>query len=126
MSRSKFIISLKQKRGQLLVSLMYVPLEGRLVLGILKASNLRAMDLNGSSGFSSLIAKSSNHIKLRSVYKNMAALPRPANGEKEDSGQEKHAQSGIQRAIRVFHSDGEAQRLHARSYCNGQGQNRAQ
>ena len=29
---------------------MYVPLEGRLVLGIIKGSNLRAMDLNGSSG----------------------------------------------------------------------------
>ena len=29
---------------------MYVPLEGRLVLGVIKASNLRAMDINGSSG----------------------------------------------------------------------------
>ena len=28
---------------------MYVPLEGRLVLGVIKASNLRAMDINGSS-----------------------------------------------------------------------------
>jgi len=38
-----------QKRGQLLISLMYVPLEGRLVLGVIKGSNLRAMDINGSS-----------------------------------------------------------------------------
>ena len=44
------IIILQQKRGQLLISLMYVPLEGRLVLGVIKASNLRAMDINGSSG----------------------------------------------------------------------------
>jgi len=28
---------------------MYVPLEGRLILGIVKGSNLRAMDINGSS-----------------------------------------------------------------------------
>ena len=47
----------QQKRGQLLISLMYVPLEGRLVLGVIKASNLRAMDINGSSGLKLLITE---------------------------------------------------------------------
>ena len=76
----------QQKRGQLLISLMYVPLEGRLVLGVIKASNLRAMDINGSSGNAFVCIVYSLTTISRSLYKNLAPLSWSANRKKENSG----------------------------------------
>lgn len=46
---------LKDKCGHLLTSLSYNPMTNNLILGILEARNLKAMDINGKSGKSFLI-----------------------------------------------------------------------
>ena len=40
----------KMKLGELLVSLTYLPAKNTLTIGILKARNLKAKDINGKSG----------------------------------------------------------------------------
>ena len=55
------------KLGELLVSLTYLPAKNTLTIGILKARNLKAKDINGKSGkFStfSLCVKPILHIDL--------------------------------------------------------------
>ena len=44
----------KMKLGELLVSLTYLPAKNTLTIGILKAKNLKAKDINGKSGESCL------------------------------------------------------------------------
>ena len=40
----------KMKLGELLVSLTYLPAKNTLTIGVLKARNLKAKDINGKSG----------------------------------------------------------------------------
>jgi hypothetical protein len=40
----------KMKLGELLVSLTYLPAKNTLTIGIIKAKNLKALDINGLSG----------------------------------------------------------------------------
>ena len=49
----------------------------------------------------------------------MASLSGTANGEEENAGEEKYAQSRIQRTIRILHPNGKTQGLHPRDYCYG-------
>ena len=44
----------KMKLGELLVSLTYLPAKNTLTIGVLKARNLKAKDINGKSGKSAV------------------------------------------------------------------------
>jgi len=43
-------VHLQNKRGELLLSLCYKPIEGLLNVEIVKGRNMKSMDLNGTSG----------------------------------------------------------------------------
>ena len=45
-----FIDIFQNKRGELLLSLCYMPIEGLLTVEIVKGRNMKSMDLNGTSG----------------------------------------------------------------------------
>jgi len=48
----------KKELGELMLSLCYLPTAGRLTVTVIKARNLKAMDITGSSGAYSILSVS--------------------------------------------------------------------
>lgn len=103
--------------GELTLTLCYLPAAGRLTVTIVKAINLKAMDINGKSGKSmkmymhvcaqnllgSMFISTTKTKNSRPVRESDLSEQRQASEKEEDLGDEEHSASGLQRVDALRH-----------------------
>lgn len=101
--------SRQEKLGDVCISLRYVPTAGKLTVNIMEAKNLKKMDVGGLSGNACRICAADELIVdvwprssfSRSLREDRPPAKRKTHQEEEDDGQEKHAQSLLQREFQL-------------------------